>query len=102
MSILESFKLEGLVAVVTGAGAGIGRAIVELFSKAGAEVVVNDLKAEAAKKVADTVQKSGGSAVAVPCNVTEDAARKQMVERALDAFGKITILVNNAGGGGAR
>jgi 7-alpha-hydroxysteroid dehydrogenase len=102
MSILESFKLEGQVAVVTGAGAGIGRAIVELFSKAGAEVVVSDLKAEAAKKVADSVQKSGGSAVAVPCNVTEDAARKQMVERALDAFGKITILVNNAGGGGAK
>ena len=65
-------------------------------------MVVSDLKAEAAKKVADIVQKSGGSTVAVSCNVIEDAARKLMVERALDAFSKITILVNNAGGGGAK
>ena len=102
MSILEAFKLDDQVAVVTGAGTGIGRAIAELFSKAGAKVVVSDLRAEAAQEVVDIIQKSGGSAVAVACNVTEDAARTHLVERALDAFGKITILVNNAGGGGSK
>jgi 7-alpha-hydroxysteroid dehydrogenase len=102
MSVLEAFKLEDQVSVVTGAGAGIGRAIAELFSKAGAKVIVSDLKKEAAQKVADIIQESGGTAVAVACDVTEDVSRTHLVEQALDAFGKITILVNNAGGGGSK
>ena len=64
MSVLEAFKLEDQVSVVTGAGAGIGRAIAELFSKAGAKVIVSDLKKEAAQKVADIIQESGGTAAA--------------------------------------
>lgn len=102
MSVLEAFKLEDQVSVVTGAGAGIGRAIAELFSKAGAKVIVSDLKKEAAQKVADIIQESGGTAAAVACDVTEDVSRTHLVEQALDAFGKITILVNNAGGGGSK
>lgn len=102
LSALESFKLENQVAIVTGAGAGIGRGIAELFAKAGASVVVSDLKKETAAAVADTIQARGGKAIAVACNVTQNDDLEHLVTSAVDAFGKITLLVNNAGGGGPK
>jgi len=102
MSVLDALKLEDQVAIVTGAGAGIGRAIAELFGQAGAKVVASDLKAETAQRVVASIHKTGGTAFAVACDVTENADRIHLVEEAVDAFGKITILVNNAGGGGSK
>jgi 7-alpha-hydroxysteroid dehydrogenase len=96
------FALSGQVAIVTGAGAGIGRGIARVFAGAGAAVVVSDLKAETAKAVADEIVAAGGQATSLACNVTKDADLQAVVQAAIDHFGKLTILVNNAGGGGPK
>lgn len=98
----DLFRLDGHVAVVTGAGAGIGRAIARVFSGAGASVVVSDLKTETAEAVAAQIVADGGEAVGLACDVTREADLEAVVKTALDRFGKLSILVNNAGGGGPK
>lgn len=100
--ITNAFKLSGDVAIITGGGAGIGRAIAVMFAKAGAKVAVSDLKEETAAAVADEIKAAGGEAIGVACDVTNDDALANLVDRTLEAFGKVTILVNNAGGGGPK
>lgn len=102
MSADAKFRLDGQVAIVTGGGAGIGRGIAQLFAEAGAAVAVSDLKKETADAVADGIRKAGGKAIGLACDVTDEAAREGLVKAAVDSFGKITILVNNAGGGGPK
>ena len=98
MSILDKFSLEGQVAIITGGGAGIGKSIAQHFAGAGAKVVVSDLKKETADAVAREINDAGGEAIALDCDVTDEAARKKLVEDSVAKFGKVTILVNNAGG----
>ncbi|MFM7794631.1 MAG: SDR family NAD(P)-dependent oxidoreductase, partial [Microcystis panniformis] len=69
---------------------------------AGAAVVVSDLKEDTAAVVADGIKEKGGRAIAVACDVTNEQALENLVKSTLDAFGKITLLVNNAGGGGPK
>jgi 7-alpha-hydroxysteroid dehydrogenase len=102
MTVLDAFRIENQVAIVTGGGAGIGRGIAELFAQAGAAVVVSDLKEETANSVAKNIQNQGGKALAVACDVTNDQDLENLVKKTLDSFGKITILINNAGGGGPK
>lgn len=102
VNYLEAFSLHGEVVIVTGAGAGIGRGIAQLFAKAGASVVVSDLKLEMAQSVAGEINQSGGNAIGLACNVTQEVDRNTVIDTALSAFGKLTILVNNAGGGGPK
>ena len=90
-------RFTGRVAIVTGSGRGIGRAIAERFAADGASVVVADLNAETAGDVARSIGASGGTAIAVPTDVTDPGAADALAAAAVERFGRIDVLVNNAG-----
>ncbi|MCM8747711.1 glucose 1-dehydrogenase [Thermomicrobiaceae bacterium CFH 74404] len=90
-------RLADKVALVTGSGSGIGRAIAERFAREGARVIVNDLHRDRAEETVQRIAAAGGEALAIQADVTQSAAVQAMVEQGIAAFGQIDILVNNAG-----
>ncbi|HKM26659.1 MAG: glucose 1-dehydrogenase [Gammaproteobacteria bacterium] len=100
MSLIDRFSLNGSVAVITGAGKGIGRAIAFAYAEAGAQVVCAARTLSDVEAVASAIKAKGGDAIAVACDVTCADSREALIQQAVAAFGKVTHLVNNAGGGG--
>jgi len=96
--ILDRFKLTDKVAIVTGAGRGIGRAVAEAFAEVGADVVCAARTKAQIDETAAAVRGFGRRALAVECDVTERAQLERLVAETLAAFGRIDVLVNNAGG----
>ena len=90
-------RLRGKVALITGAGMGMGREASVLFAEEGARVVVADINAGAAAETVDLVKKAGGQAVAVTGDVAVEADVKRMIEEGVGAFGALHVLYNNAG-----
>jgi 3-oxoacyl-[acyl-carrier protein] reductase len=91
-------KLQGRVAIITGASRGIGRAIAGLFAEEGARVVVNfNASKKDASAVVESIKKNGGEAIEVKSDVSNYSDVKRMVETTLQTYGRIDILVNNAG-----
>jgi NAD(P)-dependent dehydrogenase (short-subunit alcohol dehydrogenase family) len=93
-------RLEGKVALVTGGGAGIGRAICLRFAAEGAKVAVSDVNDDAAKGVAALASDTGGEAIADHTDTSDEEQVKAAIERTIGAFGTLDILVNKAGVGG--
>jgi NAD(P)-dependent dehydrogenase (short-subunit alcohol dehydrogenase family) len=90
-------SLAGRVAIVTGAGGGLGRAHARYLAGQGARVVVNDLGQAAAEGVAGEIASAGGQAMAIAGSVTDEAAMAALIGRTMQAWGRVDILVNNAG-----
>jgi NAD(P)-dependent dehydrogenase (short-subunit alcohol dehydrogenase family) len=90
-------RLEGKVAIVTGGGQGIGRAIALTFAKEGSDVAIFDIIPEAGKKVVDEIKTLKRKALFIKCDVSNSLEVNQATKKVLDDFGKIDILVNNAG-----
>lgn len=89
--------LENKVAIITGASSGFGRATAELYTKEGAKVVVVDYNEETAQQTAAGIRENGGEAVAVKADVSNESDVKHFIQTAIDTYGQIDILFNNAG-----
>ena len=94
-------RLAGKVALITGAGSGIGRASAELFAAEGAAVAVVDLRADAAQETVEKIGADGGRALALAADVTDAAAIEAAVSRTVEGLGRLDVVYNNAGIGSA-
>ena len=90
-------RLKGKAAVITGAGQGIGAAIARLFAVEGARLVLADMRSGPAQGVVDEITAGGGEAVFVQADVTSDSDCKRMIDTAVERYGSLDIVVNNAG-----
>ena len=101
-SMLDRFRIDGQVALITGSGRGIGAACALAFADAGADVVLSARTQKELDETAAEVRARGRRALVVPCDVMEASQRENLVARAVAEFGRLDILVNNAGGWGPK
>ena len=99
-NILDRFRLDNKVAIVTGSGRGIGAAIAIAFADAGADIVVTARTKEQLENTAAEIRKRGRRALLVICDVLDEAQRNALVQQTIAEFGRLDILVNNVGGSG--
>jgi len=97
-NILDRFRLDDRVAIVTGSGRGIGAGTALAYADAGADVVVSARTVAQLEETAERVRARGRRALVVPCDVLDQEQRKNLVDKTVDEFGRVDILVNNAGG----
>ena len=97
--MLKEFSLEGKVTLITGAGRGIGRAIAATFAEAGADIVAASRTSSELQETAAAVEKYGRRCITLPTDIADQDQLKKLVETAISTFGKIDILINNAGMG---
>jgi NAD(P)-dependent dehydrogenase (short-subunit alcohol dehydrogenase family) len=93
---IEVFRLNGRVAVISGASRGIGEAVARLFASRGAEVIVSSRRQQSCEAVASAIREQGGSAEARPCHAGEPAQREALIQGVIADKGRLDILVNNA------
>ena len=98
MSVLDAFRLDGKVAIVTGAGRGIGASIARTFADAGANVVLTARTKEQLDEVAADVRAAGREALVIPADVNNNDVLEEIVARTVAELGAIDVVVNNAGG----
>jgi 7-alpha-hydroxysteroid dehydrogenase len=96
--ILDMFQLKDRVAIITGAGRGIGAGIATAFAEVGADLVIGSRTESQLVEVADAIKKIGRRAAVVPGDLSTRKAMEALVQRAMDEFGRLDIVVNNAGG----
>jgi len=97
MSVLDDFRLDGRVSIVTGASRGLGKAMSEALAEAGSHIVLAARSEEALNTIADGIQTLGVRALAVPTHVEKEEELDRLVEQTVGEFGRIDVLVNNAG-----
>src|SRR5689334_11165916 len=90
-------KFSGKVAIVTGGGTGIGKSIAELFASEGAHVVITGRRLDTLREVEEAITEKSGSALAIGADITSQSDNERLIKETLTEFGKLNILVNNAG-----